>query len=192
MKIKQLIILGFLLLNLQLANACSCMEIDSASAKELLEEVEIIIIGQAVQNADFNPEVRANWDRRNKGLNVVFKVDSVLKGCKELKEVILNQFSNGNCGEYFKFGQQYLILGTRLLEFVNKTPEQVKFEKGVIPIEYPSPPPSSILNSKMLCFNNSQEEVDYWEQLAKYNIVLFTSQCSSFSMNGKSANYFFQ
>ena len=171
-------------------SACTCFDIDSASAQQLIHEVEFVIIGHPMKNVEFIDEIRNNWDRKEKGYEVVFEIDSVIKGELPFHKIILNQFSNGNCSRLFEFGEQYLIFGTRLTEFINRTPEEPNTQEGEIPPTFDEGPPPSVSQTKMFCYNNEQEEVDYWNVLANENVVIYTSQCSSFFINSKAAEYF--
>ena len=171
------------------AITCTCFPIESVSAKELMEEVEFVVIGRAVKNIGFNREVNSIWDQEKKGFDILFEVDSVLKGDVKSEFLIVKQFE-GNCDQIFKFGVKYLVLGNELERFVNLTPKQSNSRKREIPESYIPPPPPSIY-SKILAINNmSQKEVNFWNKKAKKNLILRTSMCSSFTTNSNSARYF--
>jgi hypothetical protein len=43
-----------------------------------------------------------------------FKVDSILKGKKQPKTIIINQNEAGNCSRYFKIGHKYYVIGNEV------------------------------------------------------------------------------
>ncbi len=188
-KRKYFVFIG-LLLAFSNTFACECFPIDSLSAENILKDYEFAIIGSAIKNINYSPEINEMWDSSKQGYEVVIVVDSVIKGDLSSKEIVINQFSNGNCSQIFEFGKPYLILGNRLSTFINRTPDLLEPEDGEILVEYPPPPPNSIQNSTMYCFNNDQEEIDYWNELASEYLVLYTSQCVSFETSRRYASYF--
>ncbi|MEB2776787.1 hypothetical protein SYJ56_15785 [Algoriphagus sp. D3-2-R+10] len=139
-----------------------------------MSEVEFVIIGHAVKNVGLNTEVNGMWDQHNRGYNVLFEIDSVIKGNLESKMIIVKQFG-GNCDQIFKFGEPYLIVGNQLEEFVNKTPKRRKPKKGEIP---PASMPS-VYSKTAIFYDSSDDEVNYWQELANEQIILNTSMCSS-------------
>lgn len=188
MRLKHL----FLIISLVVAehaNACECFPIDSASASELMNEVEFVIIGHAVSNVGFNSEVNGMWDQRNKGYNVLIEVDSVIKGNVNSKTVVVKQFG-GNCDQIFGFGEQYLIVGNQLDKFVNRTPKYERTNDEELPSTSLPPPPPSINDKTVTFYSNSDEEVKFWNGLANEQIILNTSMRSSFFVTSKKASYF--
>lgn len=189
MRLKHLLLIISLVVA-ELANACECFPIDSASASELMNEVEFVIIGHAVSNVGFNSEVNGMWDQRNKGYNVLIEVDSVIKGNVNSKTVVVKQFG-GNCDQIFQFGEKYLIVGNQFDKFVNRTPKYERTnEEELPPTSLPPPPPPSINDKTVIFYNNSDEEVQFWNELANEQIILNTSMCSSFYLTSRNARYF--
>lgn len=188
MKLKPLLL--FILLAVAgRVNACQCFPIDSASANELMHEVEFIITGHAVSNVGFNSEVNGMWDQRSKGYNVLIEIDSVIKGNVDSKTLIVKQFG-GNCDQIFEFGEQYLIVGNQLDKFVNRTPRRRKTKEGEIPpTSMPSPPPS-VHSKTAIFYDSSDEEVGFWNEQANKQVILNTSMCSSFYVTSRNASYF--
>lgn len=170
--------------------ACECFPIDSLSAENILEDYEYAIIGSAIKNINYDPEVNEMWDNFKQGYEVVIVVDSVIKGHLSSKTIIINQFSNGNCSQLFEFGKPYLILGNRLTKFINRTPELPEQKDGEIPVSLPPPPPNSIRNSAMYCYYIGQEEIDNWNELAAEYLIVYTNQCVSFNAKSQYARYF--
>jgi len=189
MRLKYLL-LALTLIVAEQANACECFPIDSASASELMNEVDFVIIGHAIKNVGFNSEVNGMWDQRHRGYNVLIEIDSVIKGNAVSKTVIVKQFG-GNCDQIFEFGEKYLIVGNRLNKFVNRTPIKERTnEEELPPNSLPPPPPPSINNKTVTFYNNSDNEVQFWNELANEHEVLNTSMCSSFELTSRNANYF--
>lgn len=171
------------------ANACECFPIDSASARELMNEIDFVIIGHAIRNVGFNSEVNGMWDQRNRGYNVLIEIDSVIKGNAVSKTVIVKQFG-GNCDQIFEFGEQYLIVGNRINKFVNRTPIKERTNDEELPPNSLPPPPPSINDKTVTFHNNSDDEVQFWNELVNEQVILNTSMCSSFQLTSMTANYF--
>jgi len=189
MRIKHITLI-ISLLAFERANACQCFPIDSASAIELINEVEFVIIGHAINNVGFNSEVNSMWNQRQKGFNVLIKIDSVIKGRLDSKTVVVKQFG-GNCDQIFEFGEQYLIVGNQLKKFVNGTPKNQRTnDEELPPTSLPPPPPPSINDQAVTFYDSSNEEVGYWNKLANEQVILNTSMCSSFFITSKNASYF--
>ncbi|MCB0495794.1 MAG: hypothetical protein KDC79_06640 [Cyclobacteriaceae bacterium] len=182
MKIKLSTLLVFVCFGFSNSFACTC-ETDSTVIRKYMEDAEYIVIGHAIKNIDYNNEVRESWDKRNSGFEVVFVVDSIIKGEIESNEILINQFGEGNCSQLFEFGERYILFGNRLKKFINRTPKIPKVKKGEIPATLEPPPPPSIFETIMYCYNNKDNEIRYWNKLAESKIVLHSSQCSTFNMN---------
>ncbi len=188
-KKKYFVFVG-LLLALNNTFACECFPIDSLSAENILKNYEFSIIGSAIKNINYNTEDNEWWDSSKQGYEVVIVIDSVIKGDLSSKEIVINQFSNGNRSQLFEFGKSYFILGNRLNKFINRTSKLLEQKDGEIPVSLPPPPPNSIRNSTMYCYNNDQEEIDYWNELAAEYLILYTFQCVSFKASSQHASYF--
>lgn len=170
------------------SHACTCFPIDSLSAKELKKEVEFPIIGRAVKNVNYNTEVNDMWDKSNRGYNVLFKIDSIVKGKLKTKTIVIKQFG-GNCDRIFEFGKQYLIVGNKLEKFINRTPKREK-TKVEIPITVTQPPPPGVYSKTAIFYDSNEDEVRYWNDLAKQQVIINTSSCSSFHINNSYTRYF--
>lgn len=188
MRFKSFLLL-IILLAAERSDACVCFPIDSISAKELMNEVEYVIVGHAVKNVGFKSEVNAMWNRRKEGYDVMFEVDSVIAGNVNSKTIIIRQFG-GNCDQIFEFGEQYLILGDQLEKVLNGTPSQKRAKVGeILPSPMPPPPPS--ISSKVaVLYNSSDDEVKFWNELISREIVIYTSMCSIFLVNSTNAGFF--
>lgn len=169
--------------------ACTCFPLDSLSAKQMINEVDFVLIGHAIKNIGFNSEENEIRDQRNQGYDVLIEIDSIVKGNLKSKTIFVRQFG-GNCDQIFKFGEQYLIVGNQLEKFVLRTPKRRKNKKGEIPLTDMPPPPPSAYSKTAIFYDSSQEEVSYWDELAEQQIVVSTSRCSSFYVTSKTASYF--
>lgn len=154
-----------------------------------MDEVDFLVIGHAVKNIGFNPEVNEMWDNRNQGYNVLIEVDSIVKGNLKSKTIYVRQFG-GDCDQIFKFGEQYLIVGNQLAKFVLRSTKRRRNKKGEIPPTDMPPPPPSIYSKTAIFYDSNKKEVSYWNELANEQIIVSTSMCSSFSVTNKIATYF--
>lgn len=188
MRLRHLLLI-FSLVVTERVNACVCFPIDSISAIELMKEVEFVIIGHAVKNIGSNVELNRMWDKGNRGYNVLIEIDSVLKGNLDSKTIVVHQFG-GNCDQNFEFGEQYLIVGNKLEQFVNGTPKKKKTNKREIPLSSMPPPPPSLYSKTAIFYDSSDDEIKYWNELANEKIIINTSMCSSFYATSKIASYF--
>jgi hypothetical protein len=169
--------------------ACTCFPLDSLSAKQMINEVDFVVIGHAIKNIGSNPEVNKMWDQLNQGYNVLIEIDSIVKGNLKSKTIFVRQFG-GNCDQIFKFGEQYLIVGNQLEKFVYRTPKSRKNKKVEIPTTDMPPPPPSVYSKTAIFYDSSQEEVSFWNELAYEQIIVNTSMCSSFYVTSKIASFF--
>ena len=179
MKIRLFFILTFLLIS-NFAFACVCSEkTNEAGATELENRSDIIVLASALEKVEYSAS-----DQRP--INIIFKVDSIIKGPTNLKRIVINQWSTGNCVKIFNLGEQYLITGLEIKEFIFKQSDQDTSSEKLIP----PPPPNQIERSKMICYDYDVEEVEYWNELARNHLVVSTDQCRSFRANGEMAKYF--
>lgn len=188
MEIKHILMIACLFL-IEPVIACSCFFIDSTYAEEIMKEVDFVVVGRAIKNVGFSQEVNSRWDKENRGFDVQFEVDSIIKGDLMSKSLIVKQFG-GNCDQIFKFGEQYLVIGYEIEKFIDKTPKQRKPKKGEIPENQIPPPPPSVYSRTAVFYNSGHKEVSFWNNKAKKNIVLETSMCSSFPIDSATAGYF--
>lgn len=187
------LILTILLVSFEIkaALACECPPTNEETVKLNFDEAEIIVIGHAIRNVNYNTEVRNSWDNRNQGFDVVFKVDSVLKGSISLDEVIVTQLLSDGCSRRFEFGEQMIISGSSIKEFINKTPKRPELQEGEIPpTNIPPPPLGFVSGPTLFLYNSEQAEADYWNELAQNNTVLPSSLCTSYYVNSEAGSYF--
>ena len=177
MTIKLVFILSLLLIP-NFAMACECSEkADNSGALELANRSDIIVLGRALELLD-----SSKYDQR--AVNVIFKIDSVIKGPADLDQIIINQFTTGNCVKIFEIGEQYLITGLKIEKFVLRL-DQKNSEDKLAP-----PPPNRIEENKVICYDCKPKELEYWNGLARTNFIVSTDQCRSFKANSEMANYF--
>ncbi|MFT7033641.1 MAG: hypothetical protein ACJA2S_002149 [Cyclobacteriaceae bacterium] len=187
------ILLTFLLLSLdiQMALACECPPTNEETVKRNFEEAEIIVIGHAIKNVNYDVEVRNSWNKRNQGYEVLFKVDSVLKGDKNLRDVIVTQLLSGGCSRRFEFGESMIISGSSISKIINRTPKRPKPKGSEIPpTEMPPLTPEYSSGSTLFLYNSEQEEADYWNELAQNNKVIPSSLYNSYYVDSTAGSYF--
>ncbi len=187
MYLKRILLIFNFTVFTNLIYACTCFPLDSTTIDALLNEVEFVLIGHPKENLNFNREIRNNWNLENEGIEIIFKVDSVLKGNVPQNEVTINQFNEGNCTQVFQFGEQYLVLGNRINKFIDVSPPSRKSSHRDITISLPPLPPN-LENGIMYSQTYKRKEIKYWNKLAKKNIVINTSDCSSYFLASQSAN----
>lgn len=190
MRIKHFLMIAFLFL-IEPVIGCSCFSIDSTYAKEIIKEADYVVIGRAVKNIGFSNEINSMWDSENQGFDILFEVDSVIKGDLISKSLLVKQFG-GNCDQIFKFGEQHLVIGNEIEKFVDKTPKQRKSKKGGIQEDQIPPPPPSVYSKTAVFYNRGHKEVNFWNKKAKKSIVITTSMCLTFPINSTLARDFFK
>lgn len=170
------------------------MPLTEKDAKRITKKADYVLLGTAVGNVHHNDTIQAHWDSEQFGIHVKFKVEKVYKGKLETEFVFINQFETGNCIQSFKFGEKYIIVGTRIKIFENlrQFSEDVYKEDEIFETVQPPPPPpiGGLTINKMRCYNIEMELVDHWNEIAKKEIVVYTNQCSSFYAESTYGEYF--
>jgi hypothetical protein len=175
--------------------ACTCFSISKKDARKISRKADYVVLGYATENIHPNDTIKGDWDRMQKGYEVKFKVEKVYKGKIDSEFIYINQFETGNCVESFEFGKKYIIVGTRIKEFENVRPlnARLEFKEDDIFETFPPPPPpplGGLSINKMKCYYEEKSVVEYWNEIAKREIVVYTNQCSSFYPNSTYGRYF--
>lgn len=188
---KYLLIL-FFLSNSIVAWSCQCFSLKTV--KELAKNAEYIIVGNPVENLHHNDSIKRKWDSENFGMEVKLKVVKVIKGDVKSEFVYINQFEVDNCRTPLKFGEQYIIIGTRILSFENQRPfseKEYSIDKIFETIQPPPPPPiGGKTIEKFDVFNVEMELVNHWNKIAENEIILFTYDCGVFNSKSPYGKYF--
>lgn len=195
MLLTKKIILFFLFLIFPIIGfACTCFSISKKEARKISREADYIVLGSPIENIHPNDTIKGQWDSLGKGYHVKFKVEKVYKGSIKKEFIFINQFETGNCVMSFQFGEKYIIVGTRIKEFENLRQVNLgeDFGEGDFHETFPPPPPpmAGLTINRMKCFNEESSEVDYWNEIAKNEIVVYTNQCSTFGENSTYGKYF--
>ena len=173
---------------------CTCMEVSKKDAKKISKKADYVLLGTAVENVHHNDSIKKHWDSEQFGIHVKFKVEKVYKGKLETEFIFINQFETGNCVQFFKFGEKYIIVGAIIKKFENLRPfseEEYKEDEIFETFQSPSPPPIGGLTiNKLKCYNIEIELVDHWNEIVEKEIVVYTNQCSSFHGESAYAKYF--
>ncbi len=174
--------------------ACTCPTLTKKDIKRISREADFVIMGSAVENVYSNDSIKLNLDKEKYGIEVKFKVEKVYKGKLNSDFVYINQFETGNCIQKFEFGEQYIIIGSRVKRFENKNPNpeaEYMEDEILISNQLPPPPPlGGLKNKRMKCYNIKNEKIEYWDELAQKEIVLYANQCSTFNPEGTFGMYF--
>lgn len=161
-----------------LAFACVCADSDKETVKAIFENSDFIVIGKAITNINFNPKVEQLLNLDNKGADVLFQIDSVLKGdIQKSDKLFIYQFA-GSCTRTFKFGESYLIFGNSIKIF-KKGKYVGKASKGEIP---PPPPPPYVFNGELELYADRQTIKFLNKQATKYKTIT-TDLCSSVNVD---------
>ncbi len=196
MLITKKIILFFLFLIFPIIGfACTCFSISKKEARKISREADYVVLGSPIENIHPNDTIKGLWDSLRKGYHVKFKVEKVYKGRIDAEFIFINQFETANCVMSFQFGEKYIIVGNRIKEFENLRPVNLGEDFGGDDFQetFPPPPPHPMAGLKfnrMKCFNEESSEVDYWNEIAKNEIVVYTNQCSTFGENSTYGKYF--
>ncbi|MBC6367320.1 hypothetical protein DDT91_11020 [Algoriphagus sp. AK58] len=112
-KMKTLVLtILFFLLNAQEGYSCSCGgKYDSKYFKEQIERADFVFVGKAIKNVGVHTQRNNQLDEEGIGYNVLFKVDSVIKGKLKSQEVIIDQWNDGSCAHTLKLGRKYIVFG---------------------------------------------------------------------------------
>lgn len=192
--LKRFILIFFLFILPTIGWTCTCMSLTKKEIKKIKKNADYVLLGTAIENVHHNDSIKASWDSENFGINVKFKVEKVYKGNLNTEFVFINQFETDNCIQAFKFGDKYIIVGTRIEKFENLRPfSETVNEKDEIfeTVASPPPPPIGGLTiRKSKCYNIEMELVDHWNKIAENGIVIYTNQCSSFYAESTYGKYF--
>ncbi len=170
------------------------MPLTRKGAKKIKKKADFVLLGTAVENVHHNDSIKAFFDSEKSGLHVKFKVEKIYKGKLETDFVFVNQFETDNCIRSFKFGEKYIVVGTRINQFESLRPfSEDVFREEEIFETVPSPPPAPIggltLN-KLKCHNIEMELIDHWNKIVEKEIVVYTNQCASFYAKSTQGKYF--
>ncbi|WP_141655457.1 hypothetical protein [Roseivirga seohaensis] len=168
----------------QITNACECAGIDDAVVKRLIEKYDYVFVGSAIEVLhpdDEKPDFTSNESKG--GMNVIFEIDSVIKGESKLKTVIVNQFGMDSCNMWFKLGEKYIVVGKRI-DKLNWN----RVKKGDFPYWEEQPPILGYRHSLQILGN--RKEYRYWKRLARRNTIITTDMCSTFRVGTEDANLF--
>ena len=170
--------------------SCTCEGVDESNVEAFLKQYDYVIIGRAIQNIHRNKTHSIVLDKKNQGSQVVFEIDSIIKGSLRERTIIINQFDKGNCSRAFQFQEQYLVLGNRIYEFDDPLiNSNTKYNKGEIPLMEPPPPPSLYVDGKLQCTGCGEERIKFWNKVIEGNAVLNTGLCSSFAVGTADYEY---
>lgn len=190
---KILLLITFLLISVY-APACDCSPMNREHSKWLMETADLIVLGTALENVHHHDSIRQQRDQTSNGVQIKLKVDKVIKGELSSEIVYVNQFSNHNCSYVFELGKQYVILGTQIQDFMNRSPFSEKdVNKDAIPVTVQEPPPPAIGSQdakKLMVYNIEEESVNFWKKILTGNTVVHTNKCSVFEAGSVSGNYF--
>ena len=179
-----IVILLFLPFKSSSPNFCVCSKLDNKNVAEMKKNSDVIVIGKFTQRIPLD-----RYDQES-NLNGYFKIDSIIKGPNDLENLVINQFSTGNCHELFELDKEYLVLGIHIKGFKDLT-AQNKSDKS--DGEHLPPPPSNeIHNSIMDCFSSDKRTLKKWNKIADRNYVIHTNQCSTYKLSGKFAKMFLE
>lgn len=169
----------------QIPHACSCVEIDKAWVKSFIKNYDYVFVGSAVEVLHFDDDIRTLISERDKGYSeVLFKVDSMIKGDYKLKQIVINQFDQGSCSEWFKIGDQFVIVGNRIENVIWNGGKKEDF----LSLEEVPPAPSGYNNSIQI--RENRKAYRYWKRLARRNTIVTTAMCSTFKMGTEYADLF--
>jgi len=137
------------------SDLCQCPILTDKFVSTIKENSDLIAIGQPIEKIILDDEARYTDE-----IIVRFRIDSLIKGKKSLKTILITQSSAGNCAIGFNPDEKYLITGekvTSALETYSMT--QTKHDKKL-------------------------------DSLIEKNYMLTTHGCRSFLLNSNSAKVF--
>ncbi|WP_029038007.1 hypothetical protein [Salinimicrobium xinjiangense] len=145
-----------------------------------MKKLTDVIIGTAIINPDLDSQFDKSLNAKNKGINVLLQVESVIKGDVKLKEKLFIYQFQTNCTQIFQIGEKYLIFGEKIEKFT-----KAKINKKNSGELSPPPPPPSVKNGLIELYTHEKEEVKLLnDQILKYKTIT-TDQCTSLSVDSK-------
>ena len=176
MKNALAVTLIFLVISTSFSLACTCEGLDKESAKAMFKEADYVVIGKAVTNIDSDPYFVNQMNLQKEGADVLFQVDSVLKGDILKDEEIFIYQHAGSCTRTFKLGESYLIFGQRIKEVRQAASYNIKAKKGELP---PPPPPPNFEDMK-LEIHADKKFIRFLNNQIKRHKTASVSLCSTF------------
>lgn len=168
MKKIPFLILILIFLNAQEGYSCSCGgKYDSEYFKGKIESADFVFVGEAIKNVGFNYHRNNQLSEEGIGHNVLFKIDSVIKGEIKTLVVIIDQYNSGSCTQDFKIGEKYIVFGIDYKNhwhYEETIEEEKKYKKES---------------------NEDFTQFDYYASMEKEYPIVSTDYCSSF-LNKKS------
>ncbi|BDD05178.1 hypothetical protein [Aureibacter tunicatorum] len=183
---KLLLFTFFLFLMTQQVFACQCEALDSISVSRIFDKAEYIAIGRAIGLASYDEAFLDNFEENTGGFDVYFQIDSVLKGEFKSKIIVINQMHEGSCRKFFRFGEDYLIIGSEVKKFMHYN----AYEEKNLPS--PAPPCPGMTEVLPLFFPAEKYQADFWNSLINKFGVFVASSCSTFDINSNDAELFFE
>lgn len=168
--------------------ACSCPPFRIYSADRIKSENEFILIGTAIENMIFDNGLRHFYNSENKGTEVTFKVEKVLKGEITSPFIVINQFIHGNCARFFQLGEKYVIVGNEIKGFLPNYASLYEYRNFKLAITH-QVLQDGIYSKKQLT-HSDPKIIKYWNELAKTFQVIDTDACRTFSLNSQNSSLF--
>ena len=107
---------------------CECFPLNSKSINGLKSRSDLIAIGKPVERIKGESDYEEDM--------VVFEIDSLIKGSRKIRTILINQNNAENCAEYFELCSDYLITGDEIKNAkstyrIGQTKHSEKLEKLV-------------------------------------------------------------
>ncbi|MGV3586919.1 MAG: hypothetical protein ACO1OF_07970 [Adhaeribacter sp.] len=141
-------------LSLTYSFGCSCATPDTKEdIARMISNADIVVEG--IPYSVINQNNSSSENLKKDGPNILFSVTSVIKGNLNQKIIAINQGELGNCAEFYKIGNRYLIFGYEIKGFRSK-----KKSNDNLP-----PPPGGEIdkNGILTTFDYKKEEVEFWK-----------------------------
>jgi hypothetical protein len=153
--------------------------------EEMIRHADIVVEGTYFSSIHHNFEKREEMLQRKRGIDVLFKVSSIIKGNLKDSIIAINQWGVGNCSQIFTFEDRYIIVGYEIKGFQSKREEFLQSIKYKY-TEPPLPPPDETdENSILISLMEDKEATDFWQNLLGTYRVFSTSWCSTFDPKSK-------
>ncbi|MEK6477517.1 hypothetical protein WJR50_08280 [Catalinimonas sp. 4WD22] len=169
------VILFMMLLNPAIIYACVCDKLEKHDVNALIKEADFVVIGRAIKNIHHQPETAQFFDSKNQGSNVLFVVDSIVKGKLQKDTIFINQYTQGSCTAIFDFDNQYLIIGNEISEYKKIDTDS---NDMVIPI-------TTIKDGSMKISSKVDFDYKFYQSLTDQYNTVSTSDCRTFNVNSQ-------
>jgi hypothetical protein len=167
-----------------------CPSLEKKDVSKYISEYDYVIIGKAEEVVEYYDSLRLEKNTLKFATDVKFKVERVIKGEISDSSVLINQMMAYNSRSAFNLGENYVIVGNRVKEFRNATPEYKDPKPSDAINESLQPPPAVATNGIVLVSYTDKKVIDFWQALSRKHTIITTHACLNFPAESKEGKWF--